>query len=143
MKSTRKRKIKVMAFGTFDVLHPGHLYFLKHAKDLGDVLIVSVARDVNAARFKGQRPLFNEQERLEIVRNLKLVDRAVLGDRGYYLSHILKEKPDIIALGYDQKSYNRHLPADLADHNLKTKIVRLKPFKHKRYKSSKLKSIAP
>ncbi|HEY4500387.1 MAG TPA: adenylyltransferase/cytidyltransferase family protein, partial [Candidatus Paceibacterota bacterium] len=48
---------RVMVFGTFDILHPGHLYFLRAAKKLGDYLIVSLARDVNVRKIKGRKAL--------------------------------------------------------------------------------------
>ena len=125
-----------MVYGTFDVLHPGHLNFLRQAKKLGDFLIVSVARDVNAKKFKGFYPVFSERERLEIIKSLKMVDKAVLGDSGYYLKHTLRENPDIIALGHDQHAYEKHLRRDVDQGKLKAKIVRLKPYKAKRFKST-------
>ncbi|MEK9180643.1 MAG: adenylyltransferase/cytidyltransferase family protein [Patescibacteria group bacterium] len=137
----KKKTIKVIVFGTFDILHPGHLDFLKQAKALGDFLIVSVSRDDNARKFKGYSPLFGENDRLEIIKNLKIVDRAVLGDRHYYLKHTLKEKPDIIALGYDQTAYAKNLLADIKAGKLKVKLVRLKPHKSHYYKSSKFKNL--
>ena len=69
----------VMAFGTFDVLHPGHIAYLEQAKRMGDRLVVVVARDSSVAIIKGRRPIFGEKERLEIVSSLRVVDKAVLG----------------------------------------------------------------
>ena len=88
-----------MVFGTFDVLHPGHLHFLAQARALGDFLIVSVSRDSNVVKFKKHKPVFTEKERLELVRNLAMADKAVLGSGQNYRKHILAQKPDIIALG--------------------------------------------
>lgn len=130
---------RVMVFGTFDILHPGHISFLRQARALGGFLIVSVSRDVNAKKFKGVFPVFGEKERLEIVASLKMVDKAILGDKNYYLKHTLKEKPDIIALGYDQKAYARHLRQDIKEGKLKVKLVRLKSYKPRKYKSTKYK----
>ena len=61
----QQRKTKIMVYGTFDVLHLGHVDFLRQAKALGDFLVVSVARDVNAKKFKGYAPVFGEKERLQ------------------------------------------------------------------------------
>lgn len=131
-----KRKIKVMVYGTFDIVHPGHLYFLRQAKRLGDVLVVSVSRDENAKKFKGYYPIFSQSERLEIVRGLKMVDKAILGDKDYYLPHTLREKPGIIALGYDQTAYEKHLRQDMKKGKLKVRLVRLKAYRPGKYKSA-------
>ncbi|MDP2933509.1 MAG: adenylyltransferase/cytidyltransferase family protein, partial [bacterium] len=120
---------KVMVFGTFDVLHPGHLHFLAQARALGDFLVVSVSRDSNAAKFKKHKPVFTEKERLELIQNLHLVDKVVLGSGKNYLEHILTQKPDIIALGYDQTVYTRELSRDVKSGKIKAKVVRLKSYR--------------
>jgi len=98
---------KIMVFGTFDVLHKGHLNFFRQARALSKkpFLTVSVARDVNVERIKGKKSKNNEKKRLEAVKKISFVNKAVLGGVKNYLTHILKEKPEIIALGYDQKAY--------------------------------------
>ncbi|MHC1592658.1 MAG: adenylyltransferase/cytidyltransferase family protein, partial [Methermicoccaceae archaeon] len=68
---------RVLATGTFEFLHPGHLYFLSEAKKLGDELVALVARD-SMIRHK-PTPIIPEQQRLEMVAALKVVDKAVLG----------------------------------------------------------------
>ena len=69
-------KIKIMAFGTFDLLHKGHLDFFKQARLIAKrpYLIVSVARDVNVKRIKGRPPSFTQSQRLKKVKACKLVD---------------------------------------------------------------------
>ena len=129
-----------MAFGTFDLLHPGHVEFLRRASGLGDELIVSVARDVNAKKFKGLAPVFSESDRRMLVGALRFVKKAVLGDKRNYLLHILKLRPDIIALGYDQTAYVKELKADIKRLKLGTKVVRLPGYKPGLYKSSRFKS---
>ncbi|PIR96829.1 MAG: FAD synthase [Candidatus Doudnabacteria bacterium CG10_big_fil_rev_8_21_14_0_10_41_10] len=131
-----RKKIKVMVYGTFDVLHPGHLDFLRQAKALGDFLVVSVSRDTNAKKFKGHFPIFGEKERLAVIESIKYVDKAVLGDKHYYLKHTLREKPDVIALGYDQRAYGKHLQEDIKSGKLKVKIKRLKAFQANKFKST-------
>lgn len=125
-------KKKVMVFGAFDILHPGHLDFLRQARGKGDFLIVSVARDKNVKKVKGVAPVFSEKERLQNMRTLRIVDKAVLGGIDDPSPHIKKENPDVIALGYDQGDYID----DLLD--LRIKVVRLRPFKPNNYKSSKI-----
>ena len=130
-----------MVFGTFDGLHRGHLDFFRQAKNFTEnsFLIVSIARDENVLKIKGEKPTFNEKERLLLVKKNKLVDKAVLSGKDKYLPHILKEKPDIIALGYDQKAYVSDLKKDLKNKGIFVKIIRLKPFKEEIYKNHLLK----
>lgn len=138
----KKSLVKVMVFGTFDILHPGHNNFFMQAKKLvkNSQLIVSVARDANVKRVKGARPLHTETERLAGVWGNKYVDKVVLGGLKNYLPHILKERPNIIALGYDQDKYSRNLEKDLQIAGLEVKIVRLKAFYPKIHKTSLVKS---
>lgn len=137
------KKTKVMVFGVFDLLHPGHISFLKQAKKLGDFLVVSVARDVNVKRVKGHLPVFAEFERLVSLKSLKFVNKAVLGGSTNPWPHIIKERPDVIALGYDQKPYvtyhgTRNIEQELRKRGLKTKVVRLEEYKPEVYKSKLL-----
>ena len=133
---------KVMAFGTFDLLHPGHLHYLKEAKSLGRELIVVVARDKSVKRIKGNFPVFDEKHRLELVAALRFVDKAVLGhDFVKDKTQIVKEfMPDTIALGYDQKPNNEELKKDLEKIGWKGKIVRISPFNDKEFKTTNLKA---
>lgn len=137
----RRAHIRVLAFGTFDLLHAGHLHVLMQAKALGDELVVVVARDSTVEKLKGKRPLFGQTHRLALVAALKPVDRAVLG-HDYFANkaQIVKEvQPDIIALGYDQYSDTRKLRQELKKAGWKGKIVRLKAFRPEKLKSGKLK----
>ena len=124
-----------MVFGTFDVLHEGHLNFFEQAKELGDFLVVVIARNVNIERIKGHLPKHDEKERLTVVQQAPIVDGAVLGHIDDPYQIIREEDPDIIALGYDQDSYDKGLKVHFPD---KT-IVRLKSYKPEIYKSSLLK----
>jgi len=129
----------VMCFGSFDVLHPGHLYYLKEAKKHGDQLIVVVALDSTIEKIKGKAPKYTEKERLEYLRELPYVDRAV---RGYEADHyeIIEEiNPDVICLGYDQDSFSEGLKEELAKRGMRPTIIRLGGYREDIYKSSKLK----
>ncbi len=127
-----------MVFGTFDILHPGHLYFLRQAKKFGDFLIVSVAREKYIRKIKGRKGWHSELERKMLLESVRFVDKVVLGSRGDYLKHIVSLKPDVIALGYDQKYFTGGLKEKLAARGLRVKVVRIKPYKPEIYKSSKL-----
>lgn len=128
-KGRPKRPVVVMATGVFDILHTGHLFFLTEARRLGDELVVVVARDVNAKRLK-REPIVPELLRLELVRGLKPVDRAVLGDVGDQYRVVEEIRPDIIALGHDQAHDEEKIRKALAQRGLRVKVVRLPIMKH-------------
>ncbi|OGI64133.1 hypothetical protein A2914_00300 [Candidatus Nomurabacteria bacterium RIFCSPLOWO2_01_FULL_41_21] len=141
--SNRKIKniVKIMVFGTFDGLHSGHLDFFKQAKSLSteSFLTVSIARDKNVKKIKNKFPKLKEKERFALVLGCNLVDKVVLSGIKNHILHILREAPQIIALGYDQRAYVKNLKKDLAKKGLKVKIIRLKPYKNHVYKNHLLK----
>ena len=141
MAAGEKKTVRVLAFGTFDLLHFGHLYYLAEAKKLGTHLAVIVARDVTVKKAKGHLPINNEQHRLALVAALKPVDEAVLGcEQEKMFECAAALKPDVIALGYDQKPDNETVAAELSKFDCFPKIVRLKPFKEHLHKTSKIKA---
>ncbi|RLI09407.1 hypothetical protein DRO32_00665 [Candidatus Bathyarchaeota archaeon] len=116
----------VLTGGVFDVLHVGHLATLEEAKRLGDVLVVVVARDETVERLKGRRPLNKEEDRLRLVSALKPVDMALLGDLEDMFKVVELVKPDVIALGYDQKHDEEAIREELSRRGLDADVVRLK-----------------
>lgn len=96
--------VRVMAVGVFDLLHAGHLHYVEQAKSLGDELVVVVAHD-DTVRKQKHEPVTNQELRRRMVEGLKPVDRAIVGNPpSIPIFEILDSvKPDIIALGYDQK----------------------------------------
>lgn len=131
---------KIMVFGTFDMVHKGHIHFFKQARKLAvnPFLIVSVALDKNVLRIKGRRPKNNQWARRHSLLEVAGIDKVVMGGARDFIPHILKESPDIIALGYDQIAYTESLSDLLKSAGLKTKVVRLKAHKPKLYKTSLL-----
>ena len=91
----------VMAAGTFDLLHLGHLHYLQEAKSHGDELVVVIACD-ETVREKKHEPLMSEETRAELVGALKPVDEVVIGKEGDRFETVEEIEPDVIALGYDQ-----------------------------------------
>ena len=127
----------VMCFGAFDGLHPGHLNFFEQARSYGDKLIVSVGTDKNVEKIKGKKPLFSQVERLALVDNCKIVDKAVIGSEDNYFENIASYEPDVICLGYDQWAKEEDVKEGLKDVGLTScKVVRLKPYEEKRAKST-------
>lgn len=132
---------KIMIFGTFDMIHKGHEDMFRQVRALAPdpYLIVSVARDSAAKRHRGFAPQNNEEARREQLAVHELVDEAVLGDEEGCVTHISLARPDIIALGYDQRGeYVDQLEEELSRAGLSPHIVRLKPFQPEIYKTSKL-----
>lgn len=130
----------VLAFGCFEILHLGHRRYLEKARELGSRLVVVVARDSTMKRVKGREPVFDEKARLEMVRSMKPVDKAVLGhEKGEKYSIIGELKPDVIALGYDQREDEAKLRRWLDGNEMKkTRVVRIKHVENEEvYKSSK------
>jgi FAD synthetase len=135
------QKTKIMVFGTFDGLHKGHLDFFRQAKNFTEnsFLIVSIARDKNVFKIKGEYPNLSEQERMALVKKSKLVDQVVLSGAKDHIPHIVKIRPHVIALGYDQKAYVKNLKKDLKNKGVLVKVLRLKPYKESIYKNHLLK----
>lgn len=113
----------VVATGTFDLLHPGHVLYLERSKALGDELVVIVARDVNV-RHK-PKPILPEEQRRRMVQALKVVDRAVLGEEKDIFRTVEQLRPDIITLGYDQHFDEEALRAELLSRGLNCEVVRI------------------
>ncbi|PTD93794.1 FAD synthase [archaeon SCG-AAA382B04] len=88
-----------MATGTFDLIHPGHIFYLKKAKELGDELFVIVARD----KTLPCNPIILEKQRKKVINSIEYVDKAILGSEKDKLDPIRKTKPNILVLGPDQK----------------------------------------
>lgn len=130
---------KVLIFGTFDGLHPGHINFFEQAKRLGDKLIVVVGRDETVLKVKGRLPKNNEKCRLAEVKKTGLVDESRLGNLGDPYAIIKQIQPDIIALGYDQNSFTANLAVELKEMDIVAEIVRLEPFGPEKYHSSVIK----
>ena len=96
---------KVAVSGYFDPLHVGHLEYLKLAKSLGDYLIVIVNTN-SQCKIKKGKPFMDENDRLEIVRNLKMVDEVFLSiDQDKTVCKSLEKiRPDIFANGGDRST---------------------------------------
>ncbi len=130
-----------MVFGTFDMVHEGHVDFFRQARKLAPKprLIVSVARDAVVTRIKGAKPRRSEKERSALLLRNTLVDEVVLGQEDGYIEHIEAARPDVIALGYDQTGeFVDRLERDLVNAGMKVKVLRLEAFKPETYKTSKL-----
>lgn len=131
---------RVMCFGTFDGLHPGHASYFCQAQELGDEVIVVVARDATVLDVKGQLPSMNERDRVQAVASHPAVTQAHLGNPDDKFRIIEDLKPDILLLGYDQKAFTDALKERLAERGVQVHVMRAKPFQPEIYKSSLLRA---
>ena len=98
---SKKKKI-VLCHGVFDLVHLGHIEHFKSAKKFGDFLIVSITKDKFIKKGPG-RPLFNEQQRMDYLNNIKIIDYVVLSNSESSLDVINFVKPDFYVKGPDYK----------------------------------------
>ena len=100
--SGRKKKKVVFTNGCFDILHAGHVRYLKKARSLGDVLVVGLNSDSSVRSIKGPaRPIVPQRERSEVLAALECVDYVVLFSGPTPLKLIEAIKPDVLAKGAD------------------------------------------
>lgn len=118
---------RVMAQGTFDVIHPGHLHYLRESAALGDELVVIIARDDRVRERKDL--LMDEESRRVVVEGLEMVDQAVLGSEGSIFDSVERFEPDVITLGHDQQFDIDELEADLTEAGFPDiEVVRIGPY---------------
>ena len=122
--------MRLMIFGTFDDLHPGHAYVFMEALKRGDVWAV-VARDSNVLKIKGRASMQSEDERTAAIAATFPTVHVILGDATDFLQPVHDVQPDLILLGYDQK-----LPPHVTEEDIGVPIERLPAFHPEMYKSS-------
>lgn len=124
---------KVLIFGTFDGIHKGHIFFLKEAAKLGD-LYISVSTDIATKKLKDHFPKLDEKEREAAVKKLGIAYQVLIGETEIESWKTLKMlRPDIVALGYDQKQLCEVLKPLSIELGFKIKLI--KSFKPKTYHS--------
>ena len=116
---------RIVIAGTFDILHPGHVFLISEAAKQGEVIVV-IARDDNVLHAKGRQVIVPEKQRLFMVQALKGVSKAILGKPGHDFVGIVEElEPDILLLGPNQKMDLAQVQTRLRQRGLKTKVIRL------------------
>jgi len=138
-KEGRKKKV-VLASGTFDLLHLGHVKYLEEAKRSGGrnaELIVIVARDSTVEERRGTKPIIPENQRRALVGSLKVVDEAILGYEDFDIGNVIEKiKPDIITLGYDRGDMERDVRNYVEEKGLTIKVVKIGKFEEEALNSS-------
>lgn len=101
------QKMIVFTNGCFDIIHRGHVEYLRKAKSLGDTLIIGLNSDASARRIKGEpRPYQNEQDRGAILDALEVVDLVTIFDEDTPRNLICELKPNILVKGGDYESHS-------------------------------------
>lgn len=124
--------MRVLIFGTFDGLHPGHQFVVASALARGDVTIV-VARDATVRRIKARQPRWNEGRRVAELQAKYPSAQVVLGHPDDFREPLRLYRPDVILLGYDQR-----LPPGVSEADLPAPVERLPAHHPDKYKSSLL-----
>jgi FAD synthetase len=139
-KEGRKKRKIVLASGTFDLLHLGHVKYLEEAKRAGGrnaELIVIVARDSTVEKRRGTKPIVPENQRRALVGSLKVVDDAVLGYEDFDIEKVIQKiKPDVIALGYDRSDIQQAVRDYVKENRLLIKVVKISKFEDEELNSS-------
>lgn len=124
---------KVLVGGCFDLIHYGHIVFLKEAKKQGDYLIVALESDENVKRHKGEnRPIHTQKERAEMLKSLRMVDEVLelptmKGDKDYF-DLVKKIKPAVVAVTEnDPQIENKKKQIELIGGKLVVVTPRLEP----------------
>lgn len=126
---------RVVAQGTFDVIHPGHIHYLQDAAAMGEQLHVIVARRENVTHK--DPPVLPNRQRRDVVAALDVVDEARVGHPSDIFAPIEEIEPDVIALGYDQHHDPDAIEAELADRGIDCEVRRASG-REKRYEGELL-----
>lgn len=101
-KLKEKNKKLVFTNGCFDILHRGHITYLKQAKSLGDYLIIGLNSDSSVKKIKGEsRPLNNQNDRAYVLNNMKAVNAVVIFSEDTPYNIIKEIQPDLLVKGGD------------------------------------------
>ncbi len=113
---------RIVAQGTFDILHPGHVHYLREARSMGEELHVIVARSENVTHKKG--PIIPDKQRVEMVSALDPVDHARLGHPSDIFVPVEEIDPDVIVLGHDQHHDDAAIEAELRARGIDCRVRR-------------------
>ncbi|MCS7127062.1 MAG: adenylyltransferase/cytidyltransferase family protein [Thaumarchaeota archaeon] len=118
----------VLTTGAFEIVHPGHVFLLRHARRLagrrGKVVVV-LASDATIRQRKGREPVMSERERLEVLSSLKYVDRVIVGYTPINFEKVLRRvRPDVVLFGYDQTAIEQEFRRFCEERGIGVRIAR-------------------
>ncbi len=120
---------RVMVAGTFEIIHPGHLEYLKKAWNMGYVIAV-VSSDENAERAKKRKIIIPQQQRAEVLASLYYVHDVVLGRPGNIFDIFHSVKPDIVLLGPNQGVSESVVREEAKKRGVEVEVIRLENLKN-------------
>lgn len=125
-----------MCFGTFDIFHPGHIYYLSEAQKLAHKMTIIIARDTRVFSIKWRSPIDDESHRLTNVQNAFPDAQVILWDEKDIYAPIRNNAPDLLVFGYDQK-----VPLDRITSLFPTlETIRINWYEIEKYKTSLLRN---
>ncbi len=116
---------RVVAQGTFDILHPGHVHYLEDAAEYGDELHAIVARGVNVTHKP--KPILSDRQRRDMVAALTVVNEAHLGHPEDIFVPIERIDPDVVVLGFDQHHEEAAIAEALSERGVDCRVKRATP----------------
>ncbi len=139
-KIIQKQQLNILTFGSFDLVHQWHTYYLSQARKYGNHLITIVATDNNIKKIKWHSPTHKVDERIDAIKSLYISDEVLAWSEISPLQCIEKYQPHVICLGYDQRwKFVEALPRKLQELELDTQVIYIGSLKPEIYKSSLLK----
>ncbi|MCS7094373.1 MAG: FAD synthase [Thaumarchaeota archaeon] len=122
------RRKTVLTTGAFELIHPGHVFLLRHARRIagksGRVVVV-LASDETIRQRKGREPVMNERERLSVISSIKYVDKVLMGYRPISFEKVMKRvRPDVVLFGYDQIAIEQEFRRFCEAQGVRVKIAR-------------------
>lgn len=136
----QKKHHRVLTFWSFDVIHPGHSYYLSEAKKYGEELITIIARDQNIESIKWQKTHHPTEQRVQDIKDIWICDIVTAWSIAHPMSCIWKYSPNSICLWYDQRGpFVDKITVELQKLGLQAQIIRIEAHEPDIYKSSLLK----
>lgn len=115
---------KVFVAGTFDIIHPGHIEYLRYAWSLGRVVAV-VSTDEGVRRVKGRDPVIPAEQRVEVLGAIEYVTKARVGYVDDMFRVVEEERPDLIVLGPNQPFSEEEIRRALRSRGVNAEVVRM------------------
>jgi rfaE bifunctional protein nucleotidyltransferase chain/domain len=113
----------VFTNGCFDIIHAGHIRYLKDAKALGDVLFVGLNSDMSVSKIKPARPINSQNQRAEVLSSLEMVDYVTIFEEKTPYELIKLVEPDVLVKGGDWKK-EEIIGSDIAKETLSLPYIK-------------------
>jgi len=122
-----RARTKVLVAGTFEIIHPGHIHYLRKAWELGRVVAI-VARDSSVSKFKSRDVVIPEEQRLAVLNSIVYVHKARLGYEDDIFRVVEEERPSVILLGPNQPFDPEYIKSELRSRGINSDVLRLEQY---------------